>query len=143
MPAGAAASVAGDEADAVEPTVAGETVVGDVLGADGAGDVDGADEPIVAGETVVGGVLGGDDAAGADDGAVSHDGGRLAFELGPISSALSGVEDEGATMLDGIEPKPAPADGAIVAPRSLRSCAGLTGTLKVGWYNSLYCCIGI
>jgi len=85
------------------------------------------------GETVIAGTLQGTDGAGADDGALSHDGGRLDFELGPISSALSGVEDEGAAMLDGIEPKPAPSAGAIVAPRSLRSCAGLTGTLNVGW----------
>src|SRR5581483_8323661 len=109
--AGAAASVAGPEA-----------------GAD-----DGADEPMVAGATVVGGALAGALAAGADGGALSHDGGRLALDLGPISSALSGVvEDGGAAMLEGIEPKPTPVDGAIVDPRSLRSCAGVTGTLKVG-----------
>jgi hypothetical protein len=56
-------------------------------------------------------------------GAVIHGAGLTAprLELGPISSVLSGVEDEeeGATMLDGDEPKPlagppSSADGAII-----------------------------
>ena len=88
-------------------------------------------------------------AAVVDDGggAVIHGAGLTAsrLEVGPISSALSGVEDAGAgaTMLDGGDPKPLPVPppkpllappeiGAIVAPRSFRSCAGETGMLKVG-----------
>ena len=75
-------------------------------------------------------------------GAVSHGAGLTAppLELGPISSVLNGVEEgeDGAVMLDGIDPKPPPkppplAGGAIVEPRSFRSCAGETGMLKVGW----------
>jgi hypothetical protein len=56
-------------------------------------------------------------------GAVIHGAGLSAprLELGPISSVLSGVEEEedGASMLDGDEPKPlagppSPADGANI-----------------------------
>ena len=54
------------------------------------------------------------------------------LELGPISSVLSGVEDVGAIMLDGIDPNPPPLGGIIVEPCSFRSCAGDTGTLKLG-----------
>ena len=95
---------------------------------------------------VDGEVVDGEVADGDDGGAVIHGAGLTALEVGPISSVLSGAEDEGAgaIMLDGVDPKPPPpkppppkppplADGAIVEPRSFKSWAGDTGTLKVGW----------
>jgi hypothetical protein len=106
------------------------------MAASAAAGVVGAADPAVDGDVADGAV-----AAVADGGAFIHGAGLTALELGPISSVLSGVEDEGAgaIMLDGADPKPPPpklglpADGAIVAPRSFKSCAGETGTLKVGW----------
>lgn len=96
----------------------------------------GAADPVVDGDVVDGKVADGD-----DGGAVIHGAGLTALEVGPISSVLNGVEDEedGAIMLDGIDPKPPPpkppplAEGAIVEPRFFKSWAGDTGTLKVGW----------
>ena len=98
---GSAAAVAGTAASAAEGAA-------------------GVVEPVIAGDVVDGTVVAGGGAA------VIHGAGLTTprLELGPISSVLNGVEDEedGAIMLDGIDPKPPPlADGAIVVPRSFKS----------------------